>query len=385
MAVEYEFISSDVTELETEMISTYETLSEKELTAASPEKLMIQWALAMELQWRVNSNYAANQNIPSRATGDNLDALGELVHALERPAASAASVTIRFYISAAQKTAILIPSGTRVTDESETLYWATTEDTYIAAGDTYADVEAECQTTGTAGNGWAEGTINSCVDLFSYYSSCENITESDGGSDEYTDDEFRALFKTALAKYSTTGTYPGYEYYAMSVSSEISAVLVNSPAPGFVYIYALMDDGSFASDEMKEAIREAVTAEDTKILTDNVVVADPDEVTYDIDITYYLFEDSDISASDAAEAVEAAVDEFVEWQQGKLGRDINPSKLISLLMETGIKRVEVSSPVFTVLQDGILEESTHYDLEDTIPQVAHCSSITITNGGAEDE
>ena len=74
--------------------------------------------------------------------------------------------------------------------------------------------------------------------------------------------------------------------------------------------------------------------------------------------------------------MQSAVNDYKAWQSEMLGRDINPSHLISLLMQTGIKRVELVSPVFTMLQDG----SNH-----TVPQIASCGTVTITNGGFENE
>ena len=59
-----------------------------------------------------------------------------------------------------------------------------------------------------------------------------------------------------------------------------------------------------------------------------------------------------------------------------MGRDINPSKLIGLLMQTGIKRVDLTSPSFTALKDGS---------DNAAPQVAEVGEITATNGGHEDE
>lgn len=381
----YEFLSTDTTELEEYMISKYEEICGVTMNAASPERLFVAWVEDIILYLINKANYVGNQNLPSRASGENLDALGEVFFGTERPGETYATVTMRFYISEAQSSTVIIPAGTRVTDEDTTLYWATTEDAYVAIGDTYTDVEAQCQTAGADANDWAAGTINTCVDVFDYYTACENITVSDGGSDEYTDDEYYGLLQLALSTRSTAGPYSSYEYWASSVSSEIGAVLINSPSPGYVYIYVLMSDGTTASDEIKEAVYEACNADDVRPLTDNVVVADPSFVSYDIDVTYYLLEDSDLSAATVAANVEAAVEEFVEWQAGKIGRDINPSKLIQLMMQTGIKRVEVTSPVYTVLQDGILEESVTYDLEDTVPQVAQIGTITITNGGTEIE
>ena len=70
------------------------------------------------------------------------------------------------------------------------------------------------------------------------------------------------------------------------------------------------------------------------------------------------------------------MEEYTAWQCAKLGRDINPSELYGRLMETGIKRLELRSPTFTVLRDG---------RENGVPQVAALGTKTITNGGYEDE
>ena len=134
-------------------------------------------------------NHAGNQNIPSRAEGANLDALGELFYQHTRPAATSSTVTMRFNISEAQTSAVLIPKGTRVSN-GQNMFWATVEDRYIAAGQTHGDVTAECMTAGTAGNGYLAGQIATIVDVFDYYTSCTNLTESGGGSDAPTDDEF---------------------------------------------------------------------------------------------------------------------------------------------------------------------------------------------------
>ena len=81
--------------------------------------------------------------------------------------------------------------------------------------------------------------------------------------------------------------------------------------------------------------------------------------------------------------------QYIAWQSGKLGRDVNPSKLISLLMQTGIKRVDVRSPVFTSLRDGNLALSADmsYDAALAVPQLARvrAENVRLLNGGYEDE
>jgi phage-related baseplate assembly protein len=65
-----------------------------------------------------------------------------------------------------------------------------------------------------------------------------------------------------------------------------------------------------------------------------------------------------------------AVSEYITWQTSEIGRDINPDELLQRIKAAGVKRVEMSSPVFTVVKDT---------------QVAQCSAQTVTYGGLEDD
>lgn len=373
---QYQFVSTDTGALVSSLVAGYERITGTSVQPASPEKLFIQWVADIIIQERIINNYTGNQNIPSRAEGENLDALGELFYASQRPAAQPAVCTERFYISEAQETAILIPMGTRVTDASNTLVWETVEDVYVSIGSTYADVQIQCQTAGVVGNDYTAGQINTIIDLFNYYDHCENTTASDDGADAATDDEYYGLMRASQDAYSTAGPKGGYIYIAKQVSTEIADVVANRPSAGKVDLYVLMDDGSIAQTETKNAVLAACSADTVRPLTDDVAVKDPQTVEYNISFTYFIPSDAAVSSSEIEAAVNAAVDQFVSWQCAKLGRDINPSYLIGLLMQTGIKRVVLTSPAFTVLNDGS---------DNTVPQVAMIGDITATNGGHEDE
>ena len=272
---QYQFISTDTNALVSALVSGYEKITGVSVQPASPEKLFIQWVADIIIQERVQNNYTGNQNIPSRASGENLDALGELFYVSERPTAQPAVCNERFYISEARATAILIPAGTRVTDSSSTLVWETVEDVYVDIGDTYADVQIRCQTPGVVGNDYAVGQINTIIDLFDYYSRCENTTASDSGSDEATDGEFYELMRASMDAYSTAGPQGGYIYIAKRVSTEIADVVANSPVAGTVDLYVLMDDGTIAQTEVKNAVLAACSADTVRPLTDLVSVKDP--------------------------------------------------------------------------------------------------------------
>lgn len=375
---QYQFIPTDSEDVAAMVTSVYESITKTTVRPASPERLFIQWVSDVIIQERVMNNWTGNQNIPSRAVGENLDALAELTCSKARPAAKAATCTMRFSISEAQASAVLIPAGTRISDASNTLIWATVEDQYIPIGETYLDVEnVVCQTTGTMGNGYTPGQINKLVDVYDYYTSCENISTSAGGSDAPDDDEYYELMRSSMDAYSTAGATGSYIYWAKQVSTEIKDVAAVSPTPGVVKIYVLMDGGKLANEEMKAKVLSECSADERRPLTDWVSVEDAAVVPYNIAFTYYTRSDTGISATDLSAAVEKTVEDFVSWQCGKLGRDINPSRLIGELMKTGVKRVDLTEPVFTKLHDGS---------DKTIPQVAALQGTpSILNGGYENE
>lgn len=447
MSSEYQFVNNDTAALQADMIALYEQMTGLTVHPASPEKLFIAWVSAALVQAYAMMNFVGNQNIPSRADGENLDALGELFYAIERPEATSAVCTERFTISEAQNFDIAIPAGTRVTDASRSLFWETTAEIVIPAGHTTAAVTVRCQTAGVSGNGYVAGQLNTIVDVFQYYSSCTNLTTSDGGSDAATDEEYYALLKASQDAYSTAGPVGAYAYHARRISTEIADVKVVRPegiitksltvyaghafmggdnlrvdtltvtggtkdtdytvtysdglldiaivaggaltsadsisvslksvGAGCIDIYALMSDGTPASITVKDLILAACNDETVRPLTDKVSVKDPASASYNINVVYYTSEENTASMAEVSAAVNAAVSEYKSWQSARIGRDINPSKLIQYIMGTGVvKRVNVIAPVFTSLRDG----SDH-----STPQLAVIGTTTITNGGVEDD
>ena len=381
-ATDYQFVPTDSAEVIADLTANYESLTGRTLLPADPDKLFIRWVAGIIIQQRVMINYAANQNIPSRAVGDNLDALGEMIYNVARPQATPAECVVRFTLSAAQETAVPIPKGTRVTDSSGTLMWSTAEDTAVAIGATAADVTVICETEGTVGNGYVPGQINVLVDIdkVMYYASCANTDTSHGGAEQATDEEYYELMRAGLEAFSTAGPKGAYEYHAKSVSTSIADVCAINPKdkPGYVDIFAIMSDGEIADDGTKNAILAACNDDKVRPLTDVVEVLDPDVAEFKIELTYYIDRSTEKSAADIEAAIRGAISEYADWQCKKIGRDINPSRLMWLLSGTGAKRVEIKSPVFTALRDG----SDHLT-----PQAAHTdiAKAVITNGGYEDE
>jgi phage-related baseplate assembly protein len=303
------------------------------------------------------------------SVGDFLDLLGAFRCGATRNQAAAAVTTIRFTLSAARASVTAIPQGTRIA--AGQLFFETSVYTEIPAGDLTADIPATCMTAGETGNGLAPGELKTLVDPVPYVQSVENTSTSSGGADRESDESFAARIFIAPGKYSTAGSRNGYEYHVQDYSSAIGGVHVSSDqAAGTVDIVFVMADGSLPSAEMISAMSQHMSAETLRPMNDLVTVRAPAEVKYTVSLTYYINQSDNNRAVAIQQAVSAAVDSYIAWQR-KIGRDINPSKLLALVMGTGAKRAQITAPIFTAIP------------ADSIAAIDGAASITY--GGLEDD
>ena len=363
------FVDTDTNTVVNALIQSYEAFTGRTLYPADPARLFILWVADIIIQERVNIDFSARQNVPRYAEGEYLDSLAELFKDAYRLEPEKAKTTLRFTLSIPLEVATIVPAGTRVTVDGEIIF-QTMKALTIPAGDLFGDVEAECQTAGEIGNGFVPGQITQLIDIFPYFGSVENVSESDGGADEESDTAFYERMRESVETFSTAGPLGAYEYYAKSASALIVDVKATSPEPGEVDVRVLLSGGQLPGEEILKEDLDILNADKVRPLTDHVTVAAPDTVPYDIDFTYWTQEGGAVSDEKVAENIAAAVRTFKEWQGAKMGRDVNPSYLISLLMQAGAKRVKVRSPVDTVVYDNA---------------VAVIGETTVVNGGAESE
>ena len=361
------FTDTNAERLINSMVQSYETIAKRRLYPADPVRLFILWMADIIIQERVIIDTAAKQNVPRFAEGDNLDSLAELFYDKYRAEAQPARVTLRFTLSMAPPSAITIDAGAKVSVDGE-ITFATVKDLEIPPGELFGDVAAVCLTDGSVGNGFTPGQISQIVDPFMTFEKVENITNSAGGANKETDEAFYERLRNSLDAYSTAGPAGAYIYLAKTALSTIQDVVAHSPGAGCVDVRILMENGGLPDEAAIQKVYEALSADNVRPLTDNVTVSGPGQKYFDIEFVYYIPEQSVNSITKIDADVKNATDEYKRWQAGKMGRDINPSRLISLLMETGIKRVVLSKPVF--------EEVGKLDI--AVP--ASCSAVC---GGAE--
>lgn len=361
------FAAADPDVIDSNIVTTVEAILGRNLARADPLRLFLRGIEALIIQQRVLIDTAAKMGLLAYATGDYLDHIGVLV-GTDRLGPSAATVTLRFTLSAARATATIIPKGTRAT-AGDGVYFALDADTVIEPGSMTADAEATCTETGEKGNGYAIGELKTMTNPVPFVASVTNTTKSEGGADRESDDSYRERIHEAPERFSTAGPSGAYEYFTKKVSSKIIDVSVENGGAGVVLVRPLMEGGELPGDEMLATIRTALNDRSVRPLTDMVKVEAPQKVSYSVSVKYWISGDDATEAVAIQESVAKAVQEFVQWQKAKLGRDINPTELYYKIRAAGAKRAEISAPVFTAVARG---------------SVAITDDVSVTLEGLED-
>ncbi len=371
---EVQFIVTDPEYYEKLLVAEYESTTGRTLYPADPERLQINvMAYGLALM-AVGINESAKQNLLAYANDNKLDYLGALL-GVTRLEASPAEVTLKCYLNQELTADLVIPAGTSVNvgSGSSQLTWETTDEKTIPAGSTEVSITAQCTTAGISGNGFLAGQISGSVGWTSpttvlYW---VNTDTSSGGTDAETDDNLRSRIQLAPEAFSNAGSKGAYEYWTKTAHADISDVKVTSPSPGDVAVYVLLTGGILPSSEILSIVLS--TLNDTKVrpLTDHVTVLAPTTVNYAISLTWYLDQDYQTLQASIVDDVDTAVSEYIAWQKAKIGRDTNPSRLVDKIMNIdGVKRVDVTTPVFTSLTDS---------------QIANLTDSSVLYGGVEDE
>ena len=366
---EISFVNTDTDTLVNALVKSYEKFTGRTLYPADPVQKFILWIADIIIQERILIDESAKQNVPRYAQGVYLDSLAEIFKDAYRLQPQAAATTFRFYLSTALPYQHLIPIGTRVAVDGNIVF-ETTETLYIDAGKQSGDVPAICQQVGEIGNGFVPGQIMQLVDVFPYYDRVENITVSAGGAERETDSAFYERMRESMESFSTAGPSGAYIYHAKTASPLVADVAALSPTPGVADIRVLLQDGELPTEEVLQEVQAQLSAEKVRPLCDFVRVSAPDTVPLNIDATYYIPKPSQNSAAVITADVEKAVQDYIRWQTEKMGRDINPSVFVSYLMKTGIKRVVVRQPEYTVVPES---------------EVAALNQCNVSSGGVEDE
>jgi phage-related baseplate assembly protein len=255
----------------------------------------------------------------------------------------------------------------------------------IPAGELTGEIEAKCLIAGIKGNDFGIGTIKNIVDRVPFVSAAENITVSAGGEEAEILDAYKERLRILPESFSVAGPDGAYEFWARTANPGIVDARVWMPeldmqsfaaflapwgisntvgfynalfsyfrtsgtGPGNVDVTVLMKDGELPSNEVLQQVGDTLTAKSRRPLTDFVHVKQPVPIEFNVDIRFWIGTEKATEATSIIEAVNRAVDQYITWQKSLLGLDILPDMLHKLVMNCGVKRVEIIEPEFTVLQ-----------------------------------
>lgn len=338
------------------IVQGYEAAAGRKLGEADPIMLFLKTIAYENVLLRNAIDFTGKQNLLFYAEGDYLDHLGFLLD-IERNEAKKSLTTLRFTLASVQPSNIIIPLNTKVSDGNYT--FQTTEVTQIVAGQLTVDVGAESVISGDETNNISIDRINQFIDVIPYVEKVSNLTDTSGGANTESDDSYKKRIALAPSSFSVAGPYESYKFWALTANQNIiDVVVVNKEErtqdiqyAGVVEVYPLIKNGQPATVEILGQVLEILSNKKVRPLTDKVETLAPIQVDYTIDLKYYIHTDDGANANIIQSKVSNAVQNFIEWQYEKLGRDINPSELTRLIVNAGAKRVDIISPIFTALDE----------------------------------
>lgn len=336
---------------------------------ADPIRLILYSAALQIYQGFEMIDFAGKMGFLKYSYGDFLENLGAL-KGITRNDAAAAVCTVRFSLSAVRASATSIPAGTRLTTQAADVYFATDEYAEIPIGQGYVDVVCTCLTAGEAGNGIAAGDISIMVDPVPYIASVSNLGDTSGGTDIESDESLKERIYLAPANYSVAGPEAAYEYFVREAYPDVGDVKVTSPSECEVKIYVIGKDGNALSDDVLQTIEDYLNQSNIKPMTDRVTVKNPTQWGFNVIFAYYINKSDADRADEIQAAVQEKLQEYVLWQTQKIGRDIEPGKMVQYIMSAGIKRIVNTYPQYTQIGDT------------SIPTV---NLIQVTYGGLADD
>lgn len=356
------------------------------LAPADPRRLHLQAILLLLAQQRTLIDFSGKQSLLRFVSDEWIDELAVL-WGESRIDPQPSQCTQRFsFSSSAPRT---VPAGARVTDGTN--LWAVAVDTSATAN--HIDAIVKCTAVGDTTNGIAAGQITTLVDpdLVPGCTGVSNISETVSGRFTEALEDFRARLRDVPESRSTCGPRGAYEEAAFVASASVADAVALGPddgdvmagyppSPGEVHILLIEGERDAAGNLVSvipdpgagvlSTVLDALSAEDVRPLTDYVFTEAPVWYDFDAIVDYFIGESRSESATEIQAAVTAAFNDWLLWQQSKIGRDVNPSALTARLVSAGAKRVVITQPAFTQL---LRDES------------ARCIYQFLQYGGIEDD
>lgn len=116
----------------------------------------------------------------------------------------------------------------------------------------------------------------------------------------------------------------------------------------------LLKDGTLPDEAILNKVVAACSIKTLRPLTDNVQAQVPTEDTYNIALTYYISRELQAEETAIRALIENAggiIDQYEAWQQGDIGRAVNPDELRRMMLTAGACRIDLSAPAYAAVAE----------------------------------
>jgi len=258
---------------------------------------------------------------------------------VERLQGSKPYASYEFELSASQSFDVTIPQGLILTDTNATYTAKLLDDVVIVAGETKASGVVELQKELSS----TEIKTEIITTPLPYVSSAKAVDEFANGSNPESDEELRARILLSLADTSTAGSIESYESYTYKADERVIDVKIANESAGVVNVYYY----SKTSDAlMQNRIETALNADDTRPLTDTVVVAPATIVNFSINAELKILPNNEtaVVVSNAKESLSNGLANLE-----KIGESVTLSEINEFLKVEGVKEVVITNPSSNVV------------------------------------
>lgn len=296
-----------------------------------------------------------------------LDCIGELPFIdLPRVEGVASRGTVTFTLASVQETDYVIPAGTIVEDGVNGVEFSTVMDCTVLAGESSADVDVECLTTGLDGN-VGSGTVTVIADAGVVDTDLVSVSNSEGfvGGEDYEEDEDyrgRLLDNVQSDGFGTIGYYTDlctvcdgvHDVKFVADSSYTRKVLVNG--------YSKPTPDSVLADVLSE-----LTLVDNIVLGHSFTVDKPAYTTVNLAVTLDVV--TELDTDDLSDCLTAVFNgggfDRMEYEGLNIDETLTREQIISELLVfadivevTSIKQSGVEITTLTPASNGVLKLGT---------------------------
>jgi len=183
-----------------------------------------------------------------------------------------------------------------------------------------------------------------CMPAYATESDLENLALFYGitRQPDETDERLRYRMQLSLEGITTAGSEKAYLFHTLTADPRVKSASVQSPSDGKVLISILSSDGNGTADEdLLNTVKNYISAEDKRPLTDHVMVQSAQLIEYKIKAKVYVYFSPSMTVTE--QDCRTALDTYIA-KHSTIGNYVARSGIFYSLHTEGVQKVVLESP-----------------------------------------